>query len=314
MKNTFFTSYMLLLFLGGCATTTQEIITRPSSPAPQVSETIEHEAQKGLKRKVAIARFTNETKHASSFLLDEHNDKIGKQASDILAARLVESGKFLLFERQDLTYIQNEQDLSGISSEVIGADFLIVGSISEFGRNTVGKVGIFSRTKRQQARAVVNVRLIDVRTGQITFSEEGTGEALSEAGATFGIGTRAGYDSSLDDKALSAAISKMISNLIENLLDRPWTAYILDVSSDGIIISGGKSQGLKLEDTLRVMKRGKQIKNPQTGFMVELPGTEIARLKVNAFSGKGNNEVSICEVSSGSIADVPLSEIVIQEI
>ena len=94
------------------------------------------------------------------------------------------------------------------------ADFLIVGSVTEFGRKDQGKVGIFSRTKRQIAFAKVYVRLIDVRTGQILYSEEGEGEAFSEAGSVFGVGERAGYDSTINDKALDAAITNLSSNIL----------------------------------------------------------------------------------------------------
>lgn len=302
-----------VILVGGCATSTQQQIYKPET-APQVSKTIVESQEKGLKRKVAIARFTNETKHGNSFLLDQNNDRIGKQASDILAARLTESGKFLMFERQDLSKITAEQDLAGITPKAVGADYLIIGSVSEFGRTANSEVGVFSRNLKQRANATVNVRLVDVTTGQIVFSQEGSGEALSEAASTFGVGERAGYDSEIDDKALSSAISKLVSNLVENLLDKPWAAYILDSSGGQVIISGGKSQGLKLGDELRVMKRGRMVKNPQSGLEVELPRTEVARIKVQSFSGSGNNEVSICVVDSGSLADTKIDELIIQEI
>ncbi len=300
------------LLISGCSTGTMEVINKPDSQ-PQVSKSIISEDVKGLKRKVAIARFSNETKHGNSFLLDENNDRIGKQASDILAARLTESGKFLMFERQDLNKIKAEQDLANITTKTVGADFLIIGSVSEFGRTTVSEVGIFSRNKKQKANATVNVRLVDVKSGQIIFSQEGSGEALSEANRVFGVGESAGYDSKLDDEALSAAISKLVSNLIENLLDRPWLAYILDVQQDQIIISGGKSQGLTQGDELRVMKSGRKVKNPQTGLEIELPREEIAKIKVMSFAGEGNNEVAICRLSSGKIAGLKTSQLIVQE-
>jgi len=42
--------------------------------------------------------------------------------------------------------------------------------------------------KSQLPYAKVHVRLIEVRTGQILYSEEGEGEAFSEAGTVFGVG------------------------------------------------------------------------------------------------------------------------------
>lgn len=307
---------ILVLFsvlISGCSTATIEAVHKPEAQ-PQISKTIVAENVKGLKRKVVIARFSNETKHGNSFLLDESNDRIGKQASDILAARLTESGKFLMFERQDLNKIKAEQDMANITPKLVGADYLIIGSVSEFGRTTTSEVGIFSRNKKQRANATVNVRLVDVTTGQIIFSQEGSGESLSEANRVFGVGESAGYDSKLDDDALSAAISKLVSNLIENLLDKPWVAYILDMQEGQVIVSGGKSQGLKQGDILKVMKRGRMVKNPQTGFEVELPRVEAAKLKVVSFAGDGNNEVSICNLTSGSIAGIKIDQLIVQEL
>jgi len=305
--------YLLILSLSACSTVTKETVNKPDQGS-QVSKTIAQEAFKGLKRKVAIARFSNETKYGNSFLLDENNDKIGKQAMDILSARLTETGKFLMFERSDLGKIKTEQNIAHVDSKLVGADYLIVGSVSELGRKSVSEVGIFSRNIKQEANATVNIRLIDVTTGQIVFSQEGSGSSLSEANRVFGVGERAGYDSSIDDKALSAAISKLVSNLVENLMDKPWVAYILDQQKGQFIISGGKSQGVKVGDELKVMKRGRKVKNPQTNMMIELPRVEAARLKVIALSGEGNNEISICTKTSGSLKGLSIKDLLVQEI
>ena len=305
---------ILSLSLFACASSPPEDVVNKPNKAPQISKTLTMESFKGLKRKIAIARFTNETKHGNSFLLDNNNDKIGKQAMDILSARLTQTGKFLMFERADLGKIIKEQKLANVSSKVIGADYLIIGSVSEFGRTTTSDVGIFSRNIKQEANATVNIRLVDVVTGQVIFSQEGSGTSSSEAARTFGVGKRAGFDASIEDKALSAAISKLVSNLIENLMDKPWVTYILDKQNKQVIISGGKSQGLKQGDSLKVMKKGRKVKNPQTGMMIELPRTEIARLSVITFSGTGNNEVSICTVSNGSLSRISNKDVIVQEL
>lgn len=299
--------------LAGCSTVTKPVSNKVDT-GPQVSATIAQQPEKGLKRKVAIARFSNETKHGNSFLLNEQNDRIGKQAMDILSARLTETGKFIMLERADLSQLNKEAELNQLKSDLIGADFLIVGSISEFGRSATSEVGIFSRNKKQLAQAKVNVRLVNVKTGQIVFSEEGAGRAESEANTVFGVGERASYNSTLDDKALSAAISKLTSNLVENLLDTPWRSYILDEQDGSYIIAGGQEQGIKAGDTFAVMTPGKTIKNPQTGINIELPGKQIAQLRVLQTTGSGQNEVSICERIQGQISHAKLSELYIAEL
>ena len=130
------------------------------------------------------------------------------------------------------------------------ADYLIVGSITEFGRKEVSDVGIFSRVKKQVAFAKVHIRMMDVYNGQLIYSEEGEGTTFSEAGTVFGVGARAGYDSTLNDKAIEAAINNLASNIIENLLDKPWRGYILGYEDGHLIVSGGKSQNIKPKDVV----------------------------------------------------------------
>lgn len=255
-----------------------------------------------LKRKVAIARFSNETKSATSFLTDNSGDRLGKQASDILAARLADTGLFLLFERIDSDKTAAEAALAGLSDSGIPVDYLIVGSVSEFGRSTESDTGVFSRKKAQKAYAKVNVRLVEVKTGRIILSEEGAGEAVTETKKTLGVGSSAGFDQSLSDKAISAAISQLISALVENMTSSPWKSYVLAEEDDFFIIAGGESQGLVPGLELDVYKLGKQVKNPQTGATITLPGRKVATISVESSYGEDEfNEVSFVSILEGKI-------------
>jgi curli biogenesis system outer membrane secretion channel CsgG len=308
--------------LPSCAT-----VERPEIKAidekPKISKTVQHENakignKKGLKRKVAIARFTNETKYGQSFFIDDNNDRIGKQAVDILSSKLLETEKFILLERADLDKITKELAVENYEPLKNMADYLIVGSVTEFGRKDQGDVGIFSRTKKQIAFAKVHVRLIDVRSGQILYSEEGEGEAFSEAGTVFGIGGRAGYDSAINDKALDAAITNLASNIIENLLDRPWRSYILGFEDGKFIMAGGKLQNINTGDVFKVMKEGKKVKNPQTNMMITLPGSQIGKIKaVMSVGDTPETEVTLCDIVEGDfskyIAIKEFNQLFIQE-
>lgn len=304
---------VVALLAAGCSTVTKESINTLPEAQPQVSATLQQPEFKGLKRKVAIARFSNETSAGAAYLLDSNNDRIGKQASDILAARLGETHKFILLERSDLNRIRDEKAISHLDKSVVGADYLIIGSVSEYGREAVSETGIFSRNKRQKAHVKVNVRLVDVTTGQIIDSEEGTGEALSEANTVFGVGAHAGYDTTLDDKALSAAISKLVSNIIENLMDKPWQAYLIGQQDGLYIMTGGKSQGVKINDVFNLVEKGKTVRNPQTGLDIQLPGKPVGKFQVVAQAGQGNNEISLGRVTEGSIKGLDLTSIIVQE-
>jgi curli biogenesis system outer membrane secretion channel CsgG len=255
-----------------------------------------------LKRKIAIARFTNETQSGTSFLMDDSGDRIGKQASDILSARLIDTGYFLMFERMDVEKTSAEKIISGLQEEGVGVDYLILGSVSEFGRSTESDTGVFSRSKVQKAYAKVNVRLVEVSTGRIIHSEEGAGEATTETKKTMGVGSSAGFDQSLTDKAISAAISQLTSNLVENMTKKPWRSYIL-AEQDGIyIMSGGNSQGISEGSQFKVFSLGAVINNPQTGAKITLPGKKVAEISVIGTFGEDEfNEISYVQIVNGTL-------------
>ena len=243
---------------------------------------------KTIKRKVAIGRFSNETQYAKGIFYDKENDPMGKQALDILSAKLAASGKFLLLERSDLAQLleeakKSENGESGLQS--IGADYLIIGSITEFGRKNTGKEGVFTSTKMQTVEAGVAIRLVDVSTGLIVYSDEAKGQAQITTRSTLGVGGRADFDATLSDKAISEAIGQLVENIINKCTDKPWRTFFLTYDADAQMIAGGASQGVKEGDTFAVKTRGKKVKNPQSGMMIELPGKQVGTVTVTGTGG-----------------------------
>src|SRR5512139_1817936 len=284
----------LALLLTACATPSQRptVVESPVSQSAQVAAQQARQAPAAprYKRKVAIGRFTNETNYGRSLLNDDQLDRIGKQASDMLSSRLVMSGQFLVLERPDLAKIEKEQGLARVAG-LVGADTLIMGSVTEFGRSVGGKVGFLSSTKVQLAKAKVDVRLVDVQTGHAYFSATGAGEASTEVGEVAGYGGRSEYDATLNDRAIAAAISDVIDRLVTKLGDRPWRTDVLQVQGSQVFVSGGKSQGLKAGDVLAVMRAGQTMRSAQSGFDVTLPPTEVATLRVvSTFGDSETNE------------------------
>ena len=316
MRNTLRAGGALLL-LSACATPSQ----RPAvveSPVPKAAQLAAQEARQApaaarLKRKVAIGRFTNETNYGRSLLADADLDRLGKQASDMLASRLVMSGQFLVLERPDLQKIEREQAVAG-GGGLVGADTLIMGSVTEFGRSVGGKVGFLSSTKFQLAKAKVDIRLVDVKTGHAYFSATGAGEASTEVGEVAGFGSRSEYDATLNDRAIAAAVSDVIDRLVTKLTDRPWRTDILEVQGAQVFISGGKSQGLRAGEELVVMESGQTVKSAQTGFEVTLPPKPVASLRVvSTFGDNATNEGSVCELTSGTLDKAALPKLFVAE-
>lgn len=257
------------------------------------------QGDKTIKRKVAIGRFSNETQYSKGLFYNKENDPMRKQALDILSSKLASSGKFILLEREDLDILVEE---AGAEMNKIGADYIILGSITEFGRKAEGEQKVFSSTKTQTVEAGVSIRLVEAATGLIIYSDEAKGYAETTSKQTLGIGGTAGYDATLSDKAISAALGQLVENIINKCMDKPWKSYILSADDDSYVISGGASQGLAAGDRFTVYKKGKIVTNPQTGLKIELPGTKVGTVTVlQSIGDTPETEISFCSFEGDAL-------------
>lgn len=119
-----------------------------------------------------------------------------------------------------------------------------------------------------------------------------------------GLGGTAGFDATLSDKAISEAIGQLVENIINKCTDKPWRTYFLAYDTDAVLIAGGASQGIAEGDVFDVLTKGKSVKNPQTGLMVELPGKKIGTVTILATGGDTpETEYSFVEVSTTTPID-----------
>ncbi len=302
----------------GCATTAPQ--TRQVAPPVSTDQQAAAQQQaavptaKLLKRKVAIGRFTNETRYGRTLLVDASQDPLGKQASDMLATRLVASQQFLVFERPDLDKLKAEQGILK-SENLIGVDALILGSVTEFGRSTTGKTGFLSGTKMQTAHAKVEIRLVDTRTGFVFFTASGSGDTSTESGEIAGFGSKADYDATLNDRAISAAISDVQSSLVAKLKERLWRTDVLKVDGTQVFISGGASQGIKVGDRLALYQPGDKVKSGQTGFEIALPPSVVGHIQITQLFGDNEtNQGSVGHIVDGSLTDAQTSNVFVGEV
>lgn len=298
-----------ILLSGGCAVQSPHIDqkeapqTTAEQRAAQQAVIEQKPAVPTLKRKIALGRMTNETNYGRSLLRDSHGDSLGKQVTDLMSKALTESGAYLVFERPDITRIEAEGRLTDNKPDLIGVDALIIGSLTEFGRKTVGESGFLSSSKKQVAFAKVDIRVVDVKTGHVFFATSGAGEASTETASTFGFGSRASYDGTLNDAAIRQAVSETVNRLANEMSSRPWQTYILKAQDNQIIIGGGKSQGIVPGMLFSVQTQGESVKSPQTGAFITIPGQKIAQLRiVSSFGDNELNEGSVATMISGSLA------------
>jgi curli biogenesis system outer membrane secretion channel CsgG len=310
---------MVSVLVSGCAVQTPQVVVKesPNSTAAQNSaqKAIASivEAKPILKRKIALGRITNETSHGRSLLRDSAGDPLGKQVTDLLSKSLTESGAYLVFERPDISKLKDESTLANVKLNIIGVDALIIGSLTEFGRKTLGQSGFVSSSKKQIAFAKVDLRVVEVNTGQVIFATSGAGETSSEAASTFGFSSQAAYDETLSDSAIRQAVSEAVNRLSTELAGRPWQTFFLLAEQGRYFVAGGKAQGLHPGMLFSVQTAGEKIKSPQTGFDITLPGREIAQLRIESnFGDSEATEGSVASIVSGSVQGFKIEHLVIR--
>lgn len=305
--------------LAGCATQAPPVAVReapqPTSVqrAAQASATAQPATKPVLKRKVALGRITNETNYGRSLLRAPNGDPLGKQVTDLLSKALTESGSYIVLERPDIAALKEEGALTGARLNLIGVDALIIGSLSEFGRKTIGQSGFASASKKQVAFAKVDLRMVDVSTGHVFFATSGAGESTNESASTFGFGSQAAYDGTLNDSAIRQAVSEAVNRLSNELSSRPWQTFLLSVDQGRYFVAGGKSQGLRPGMVMSIQTMGETIKSPQTGFDITLPGREVAQLRIESnFGNTELNEGSVASLVSGSLQGYRTDQVVVR--
>lgn len=256
--------------------------------SPMTATETEKESSKyvGPKRRIGVVDFENKT---------SYGQRLGTAASDILVTELAKTGRFVVVERDKLAKILDEQKLqaSGVIDpktvvqvgKVLGLNAIVTGAVTEFGVKTEGSEYLLVQSKRQTAEASVDIRLVDAETGQVVYADSGKGMAKSGKGSVLGLGTRGGYDETLEGKALRAAIVEFTDNIVSQVSKKPWSARIAAVRGDIIYLNAGPLMGVEAGLKLDCFHLGKGITDPTTGLVLGYEEVPLGRLRVTGALG-----------------------------
>jgi curli biogenesis system outer membrane secretion channel CsgG len=128
-------------------------------------------------------------------------------------------------DRDNMKEIGLEAGLAKQTQALKGAQFVITGDVTEFGRKDVGDVqlfGILGRGKEQVAYAKVSLNVVDVRTSEVIYSTQGAGEYSLSNREIIGFGGVSSYDSTLNGKVLDLAIREAVDALVSGLESGAW--------------------------------------------------------------------------------------------
>ncbi|MFM9438429.1 curli biogenesis system outer membrane secretion channel CsgG, partial [Janthinobacterium sp. CG_23.3] len=108
-----------------------------------------------------------------------------------------------------------------------GADFVVTGDVTEFGRKEVGDhqlFGILGRGKTQVAYAKVTLNIVNINTSEVVYSSQGAGEYSLSNREIIGFGGTASYDATLNGKVLDLAVREAVTRLVEGMQAGAWAS------------------------------------------------------------------------------------------
>ncbi len=205
------------LGVSGCAT--------ESSRTLEVAKVNTYGTQyQGVKAPISIGKFDNRSSFQKGIFSDGE-DRLGNQAKTILTTHLQQTGRFSVLSRTNLSELQQEAKIKGSGQALKGANYVLTGDVTEFGRKEVGDrqlFGILGRGKEQVAYAKVNLNVVDVRTSEVVYSTQGAGEYALSQREIIGFGGTASYDSTLNGKVLDLAIREAVNMLVAGIEQGAW--------------------------------------------------------------------------------------------
>jgi curli biogenesis system outer membrane secretion channel CsgG len=173
---------------------------------------------------MSVGKFDNRSSFLRGIFTDGV-DRLGGQAQTILVTHLQQSRRFNVLDRTNMTEIKEEAGILKKAQNLKGADFVVTGDVTEFGRKDVGDkqlFGLLGRGKTQIAYAKVNLNIINTLTSEVVFSAQGAGEYSLSEREIIGFGGTASYDSTLNGKVLDLAIREAVNNLVNGVDSGAW--------------------------------------------------------------------------------------------
>jgi curli biogenesis system outer membrane secretion channel CsgG len=220
-----------------------------------------------------------------------------------------------LTKEQDFAASNRVKQGSGARiGQIKGADLTLMGDIVVFGRDDrkvsggVGAIvpgagGVAGGYKADgKAVVVLDYRIVDVETSEVIASGEARGES-KRTSKGFGAGLLVGLvgvggavdmsSSNFGETIIGEATMDAVNKLSEQIKtvslsggagDRTddLDARVADVSGNVITINAGSAAGLQPGQTFTVYHKGKEIKDPATGEVLDVQTTPIGQLTITS--------------------------------
>lgn len=178
----------------------------------------------GPRSTIAVGKFDNRSNFLRG-LFSDGVDRLGSQAKTILVTHLQQSNRFVVVDRDNMNEIRQEAGIRGQAQSLKGANYVLTGDVTEFGRKETGDqqlFGILGRGKTQVAYSKVSVNVVNAPTSEVVFSVQGAGEYALSNREIVGFGGTSSYDSTLNGKVLDLAIREAVNRLVDAVERGTW--------------------------------------------------------------------------------------------
>jgi len=207
----------VLAGMSGCATESSRAL-----PVEKVQSA--SQVWTGARVPMAVGKFDNRSSYMRGIFSDGV-DRLGGQAKTILITHLQQTNRFSVLDRDNMGEIQQEAAIKGQVQKLKGADFVVTGDVTEFGRKETGDhqlFGILGRGKTQVAYAKVALNIVNISTSEVVYSTQGAGEYALSNREVIGFGGTAAYDSTLNGKVLDLAMREAVNRMVEAIDAGAW--------------------------------------------------------------------------------------------
>ncbi len=263
----------------------------------------------GPKRSIAVGKFDS----IGSFSTQYGDWDIGGGLAAMLATSLEQSGQFIVLERAYAVQMMNEQSLKkgGMlkpdtepqTGQMLGAQFLIYGSVTEFGTHDSGSgvslgIGGFNNpfsgglsNKSTTGAVAFDLRIVDASSGQVvqtaTEHEAITTSSISMTGGYSGM-TLGGekFNATPLGAATRRAIDHAVADIINAAAKVPWRGQVVDTEGKSVIINAGSKAGVKPGDRFFIEHPLKQLTDPATGEVLSERRQRLGSIQVDTVEEK----------------------------
>jgi curli biogenesis system outer membrane secretion channel CsgG len=269
--------------------------------------------------RIAVLDFDYGTVQTWSSALFGTNVDVGKGIVDLLVTGLVKDGTYSIIERKALDKIMAEQNFSNSDradpssaakiGKLLGVDAIIEGSITQFGNETKntglggagGGFGGFGlggfHHSNSKANVAITARIINIDTGEIMAVADGKGESsrsstsllggggnwhgFGAGGANFGTSD---FQNTIIGEATKAAVDQLTTNLVADSSKVGVRTVVVEgvvaaVDGGQVILNVGGNAGVKVGDTLEVLRVTREIKDPTTGNVLRRLTTTVGTVR-----------------------------------